>query len=96
VTGGRKKQTLSDTGGLYLELAASGGKWWRLAYRFNGKRKLLSLGTYPAVSLADARDRRDEAKKLIARGICQRSAYWSHSVIGIMEPVRDRHIGATW
>jgi integrase len=68
-SGGKSKQTLSDAGGLYLELAASGGKWWRLAYRVGGKRKLLSLGTYPAVSLADARDRRDEAKKLLARGI---------------------------
>jgi integrase len=66
---GKSKQTLSDAGGLYLELAATGGKWWRLAYRFGGKRKLLSLGTYPAVSLAEARDRRDEAKKLLARGI---------------------------
>jgi integrase len=64
-----KKQTLSDSGGLYLELAPAGGKWWRLAYRFSGKRKLLSLGTYPAVSLADARDRRDAAKKILARGI---------------------------
>lgn len=66
---GRSKQTLSDSGGLYLELAVSGGKWWRLSYRIGGKRKTISLGTYPAISLADARSRRDEAKKLIANGI---------------------------
>ena len=44
-------------------------KLWRLAYRFDGKQKLLALGTYPAVSLADVRTKRDEAKRLLAAGI---------------------------
>ena len=56
----------SDSGGLYLEVAPSGGKWWRLKYRFGGKEKRISLGTYPTISLKDARERRDEAKKLLA------------------------------
>ncbi|MCA1851846.1 MAG: tyrosine-type recombinase/integrase [Beggiatoa sp.] len=47
----------------------SGGKWWRLKYRFGGKEKLLSLGVYPQVSLKEAHARRDAARSLIARGI---------------------------
>jgi integrase len=60
---------LYDARGLYLEIAPSGGRWWRFAYRFGGKRKLISLGVMPAVSLAEARERRDEARKLVAQGI---------------------------
>lgn len=60
---------LFDGGGLYLEVAPSGGRWWRLKYRIGGKEKRLSLGVYPAVSLADARERRDEARKLLAAGV---------------------------
>jgi integrase len=64
-----KTQKLFDGGGLYLEVAPSGGKWWRLKYRFDGKEKRISLGVYPAVSLKEARSRRDEAKEQLARGI---------------------------
>ena len=46
---------LADGGGLYLEVAPSGGKWWRLKYRFGGKEKRLSLGVYPDVGLKLAR-----------------------------------------
>lgn len=60
---------LFDERGLYLEVSPSGGKWWRLKYRFNGKEKRLSLGVYPDVSLKDARDRRDASRKLLANGI---------------------------
>lgn len=66
---GPKTQKLSDSQGLFLQISPSGGKWWRLAYRYMGKQKLLSLGTYPTVSLAEARQRRDEAKKLLANGV---------------------------
>ena len=59
----------SDGGGLHLLLSPSGGKLWRLAYRFDGKQKTLALGAYPAVSLAEARQGRDEAKSLLAKGI---------------------------
>ena len=58
-----------DSRGLYLEIAPSGGKWWRLKYRFDSKDKRISLGTYPDVSLKDARERRDEARKLLANGV---------------------------
>ena len=64
-----KPQKLFDGGGLFLLVSPAGGKWWRIKYRFDGKEKLLSLGTYPEISLKDARERRDEARKLIAKGI---------------------------
>lgn len=64
-----KTQRLADGGGLYLEISPSGGKWWRWKYRFHDKEKRLSLGVYPDVGLADARQRRDEARKLKASGI---------------------------
>ena len=63
-----KPKRMFDGGGLYLEVAPSGGKWWRLKYRFGGKEKRLSLGVYPDVSLKDARERRGEARKLLANG----------------------------
>ncbi|MBY0545025.1 MAG: integrase arm-type DNA-binding domain-containing protein [Gammaproteobacteria bacterium] len=64
-----KSTKLFDGGGLYLEISPAGGKWWRLKYRIEGKEKRLSLGVYPEVSLKDARDRRDEARKLLAVGV---------------------------
>lgn len=66
---GPKPARLFDGGGLYLEVAPSGGKWWRLKYRIDGKEKRLSLGVYPDVGLKEARDRRDDARKLLAAGI---------------------------
>jgi hypothetical protein len=48
-----------DSGGLFLLVTPNGGLWWRLKYRVGGKEKLISLGTYPDVSLKDARKRRD-------------------------------------
>jgi hypothetical protein len=61
-----KQQKLSDGSGLYLLIHPNGGKYWQMAYRFGGKQKTLSLGVYPEVSLADARDRREQARKLLA------------------------------
>lgn len=58
----------ADVGGMYL-FVKDGGKYWRMDYRFLGKRKTLALGTYPEVSLAKARKRRDEARVLLADGI---------------------------
>ena len=66
---GEKTARLFDGGGLYLEVTPAGGKWWRLKYRYAGKEKRLSLGTYPDVSLKDARGRRDEARRLLSEGI---------------------------
>lgn len=68
-----KQFKLFDGDGLFLLVVptgkSKGGKRWRFKYRFNGKEKLLALGTYPEISLADARTRRDDARKLIAKGI---------------------------
>jgi len=64
-----KPQKLADGGGLFLLLNPKGGKWWRLKYRFEGKEKLLSLGTYPDTSLKDAREKREAARKQLAAGI---------------------------
>src|SRR5579872_6669000 len=64
-----KPVKMFDAGGLYLEVAPAGGKWWRLKYRFNGKEKRISLGVYPEVTLKDARERRDTARKQLANGI---------------------------
>jgi len=58
----------ADTGGLCLEIAPSGGKLWRWRYRFNHKQQTLALGKWPAVSLAEARRRRDEARELVEAG----------------------------
>jgi len=66
---GEKTARLFDGGGLYLEIAPTGGKWWRIKYRFERKDKRLALGAYPAVSLADARERRDAAKRLLGQGV---------------------------
>lgn len=66
---GEKARKMFDGGGLYVEVAPRGGKWWRFKYRINGKEKRISLGTYPDVSLKDARERRDEARKLVANNI---------------------------
>ena len=52
-----KPLRLFDGGGLYLEVAPGGGKWWRFKYRFGGKEKRLSVGVYPEVTLKKARDR---------------------------------------
>lgn len=66
---GAKPAKMFDERGLFLIVTPSGGKWWRFRYKFDGKEKLLSLGVYPDIGLKDARDRRDEARKLLADGI---------------------------
>lgn len=60
---------LADGGGLYLLVQPNSSKYWRLDYRFAGKRLTLAVGVYPDVSLLDARERRTEARKLLAAGI---------------------------
>jgi integrase len=64
-----RPKKLFDGGGLHVLIQPTGSKLWRLAYRFAGKQKTLALGVYPAVSLDEARTRRDEAKKLLARSV---------------------------
>ena len=64
-----KPYKLFDFDGLYLLVTDKGHKWWRLKYRFQGKERSLALGTYPEISLAEARQRRDEARKQVAHRI---------------------------
>jgi integrase len=64
-----KPQKLADGGGLYLLLNPNGSRWWRYKYRFEGKEKLLSFGTYPETSLADAREKHAVARKQLQAGI---------------------------
>ncbi|MCS5597936.1 MAG: tyrosine-type recombinase/integrase [Alphaproteobacteria bacterium] len=66
---GDKAKKLSDGGGLYLHVQTNGSKYWRLKYRYLKKEKLLALGVYPTVSLAMARELRDEAKRKLAEGV---------------------------
>ncbi len=63
-----KPYKLSDEKGLYL-LVNPAGKYWRMDYRYGGKRKTLALGVYPDVGLARAREKRDEARRRLADGV---------------------------
>jgi len=60
---------LSDGGGMYLLVTPKGATYWRLDYRFAGKRQTLALGVYPVVTLSNARSRREEARALLAKEI---------------------------
>ena len=67
-----KQQKLFDAKGLYLLITPGGTKSWRLKYHFQGKEKLISLGTYPATSLKEAREKAADARKAIENGISGR------------------------
>jgi hypothetical protein len=64
-----KPRKLADGGGMYLHVDPNGGKYWRLKYRVDGREKKLALGVYPEVTLAEAREKRDQARKRFANGI---------------------------
>jgi hypothetical protein len=64
-----KAYKMADGGGMYLEVMLTGSKYWRPKYRYGGKAKCLSFGVYPDVSLAQARERRGDARKLLANDI---------------------------
>src|SRR4051812_36842227 len=63
-----KPYKIADGEGLFLLITPSGSKYWRLRYFFAGKEKLLALGVYPEITLADARERRAQARKVLAAG----------------------------
>src|SRR6516165_8742210 len=63
-----KPYKIADGEGLFLLITPSGSKYWRLKYFFAGKEKLLAVGVYPEVNLADARERRAQARKVLAAG----------------------------
>jgi hypothetical protein len=64
-----KTYKLSDTGGLFVMVNPDGSRWWRLRYKFGEKERGISLGTYPLVSLKLARQRRDDAKRMLQDGL---------------------------
>ena len=64
-----KQYKLTDGSGMHLLVHPNGSKYWRLQYRYDGKQKMLALGIYPEITLADARARRDDARKLLANGV---------------------------
>jgi integrase len=102
----REKQfKLSDNEGMYLLVTPNGGKYWRLKYRFHGKEKLLALGTYPEISLLEARQCRDEARKQLSNGIdpgeikkAQKAARGEQAANGFEVIAREWHgkFSATW
>lgn len=67
--GRERAYKIGDGGGLHLLVSPDGARYWRMAYRLNGKQKTLAVGVYPAVSLAGARAAREDAKRLIREGI---------------------------
>jgi hypothetical protein len=70
-----KDLKLFDGGGLFLLIHPTGGKWWRYKYRFERKEKQLALGTYPEISLEDARSLHSEARRMLEKGIDPSSAW---------------------
>jgi len=63
-----KAYKLADGHGLYLLVTPRGGRYWRMNYRFNGSAKTMAMGVFPLVTLAEAREKREEARKLLASG----------------------------
>ena len=66
---GPKTLKVADGSGLFLQVNPNGSKWWRFRFFFGGAEKMISLGTYPRAGLALAREKRDDARRLLARGI---------------------------
>ncbi|MGE4064614.1 MAG: tyrosine-type recombinase/integrase [Rhodospirillaceae bacterium] len=66
---GSQPRKIADGGGLHLLINPNGNKLWRFSYRFGGKQKTMAMGVYPATSLKEARDKRDDAKKLLEKGV---------------------------
>ncbi len=64
-----KPLKLRDSGGLYLLVTPTGKRWWRLRFRVHGKERMLSLGVFPEVKLAEARELRDEARRDLRKGV---------------------------
>ena len=84
-----KAYKLADSRGLHLHVSASGQKSWRYKYRFENKERLLTLGAYPEVSLADAREKRDEAKKILRDGRDPRHSAKRSRLIGRNDSARS-------
>ncbi len=92
----KKEVKLFDGGGLYLSVTPSGGKLWRFKYRFGGLEKKLSLGAFPAVSLAAARQERDKARQLLAQGIDPGAARKEQQRVGQREEDTFKALAGEW
>jgi integrase len=91
-----KPQKLFDGGGLFLLVTPTGGRLWRFKYRFGGSEKLLSIGTYPETSLAEARQRRDQASALLANGIDPNETKKAQKAAGNQETETFEIIAREW
>ena len=80
-----KDYKISDEKGLYMIVKTTGAKWWRFDYTFNGKRKTISLRTYPDISLKIARERRDEYRRMVATGIDPSANRKAHKLVESIE-----------
>lgn len=81
---------ISDGGGLYIFVTIKGTKLWRMSYRFEGKAKTLSFGGYPLIGLKEARELRDEAKKLLLAGTDPMVAKKEEQLIALEEQAKER------
>lgn len=91
---GDKDYKMPDGRGLFLLVKTSGAKYWRYRYTFAGKEKLLALGVYPAVSLANARDKRDAARKHVAAGMDPVKAKANKATVA--KPVTFKNMATEW
>ena len=91
-----KPKKLFDGGGLFLLVTPTGGKLWRLKYRFGGIEKLLVLGAYPQTSLADARQKRDQARALMLNGVDPRDIKKAQKAAGAQENETFEVIAREW
>lgn len=92
----KKEYKLTDGGGLYLLVTPSGGKLWRLKYRFGGLEKKLALGAFPEISLSVARKKREEAKGQIAQGVDPSAARKEKKAAEIMEQETFETVTCEW
>ncbi|WP_429176500.1 tyrosine-type recombinase/integrase [Kosakonia sp. 1610] len=91
-----KDYKLPDGNGLFLLVKTNGAKYWRWRYTFAGKERLLALGVYPSITLANARDRRDEAKKLLAQGVDPVRAKAANALLLRTQEVTFEDIALEW
>ena len=91
-----KPISLFDGGGLYLLITPSGGKLWRFKYRFNNKEKKLAFGSYPEISLQDARQRREDARRLLANDVDPDAVRKAQKQAKIEETETFEVIGREW
>lgn len=91
-----KPQKLFDGGGLFLLVTPTGGKLWKFKYRIGGKENMIALGAYPGVSLAEARQRRDQAKALLANGVNPSDTKKAQKTLGVNETESFEIIAREW